>query len=188
MRYKLREQQQLRPLGGHHFIENKIKMDGDTLKEVVRKVTDYRVNNNQPIGDPEQQILQYYARRWPFMVDPDDSIPEDHSNYLTDKWVSWIRSQWKAPQGKIVTTQEAQQRWEVCLKCPYNVPIRIVTAEHVDMKRKAFLLKRGQDTPVGLGFCSRHLQDLSVSVFLETPVESSAAPKDGANPTNCWVV
>ena len=70
MKYELRKHQQLRPLeGGHHFHCYGLKFTGETLGEVVGKVSSYRLNNLIPMGRPEQEVLAYYADKFPWMVD-----------------------------------------------------------------------------------------------------------------------
>lgn len=186
--WKLRPGQQLRPIGGHHFIEDGVKFEGDTPEEVVTKLSDYRLNNGAPIGQPMQELLSYYAKNWPFMVDEDYGAepPQTPSLRLT-KWVEWVRSMWGKPSLKQITPKEAVTRWEVCLICPANVQLDPSTPEQMETKRKAFMLRRGQDVPAKLGFCSCHRWDLPSAVFIEAPVVVSGKLKDAVQPPNCWV-
>lgn len=186
---KLREHQQLRPIGGHHLIAHSIRFEGDTLDEVVRKVTDYRLNNMKPVGDPKQEVLMYYLRNWPFMVDEDEgALPPDPVKENTEAWVNWVRRQWMKPAVKMITAKEAESRWNVCLKCPFNTPIEALTEEQSDIKRKAFLLRKGNDVPAKLGFCSLHRIDLTVSCFIEN-VNPLICPNENrsAIPSYCWI-
>jgi len=177
----------MRPIGGHHFIEDGINMKGDTLEAVVRKITDYRINNSRPLGDPKQEVLQYYAINWPYMVEEDEIPSKPRIKNHLDTWMSWIRSQWAFPPQRIVTSKEAEPRWAICLKCPHNITLQPETEEHRECMRKSFLLKRGVDTPKKLGFCSLHLFDISVASFLEAPAKVSGIGKDTAQPPSCWV-
>lgn len=187
MKYKLNEHQQLRPHGGHHFTAHGILMKGDTLDEVVRQIKDYRINNAIPVGDPTDEVLQYYAAKWPFMVYPDEDAKEFRPSVMKERWMKWVRVRWLKPSVKQITLKEAEARWKVCQFCPYNKPLTPVNDEQTAIARKAFMLRRGQTIPSNIGFCALHGADIGAMVFLEAPVEVSDKPKDAANHTNCWV-
>lgn len=187
MRLKLRHTLVL-PIGGHHFIEDGVMLKGDTLPDVVKALSDYRLTNMVPIGEPEQEILQYYMRNWPYMVD------EDYDYKITDakvspnsRWVKWIRMNWGKPLGKMATAREANSRAAICCKCPYNLPIEPINQEEQEMMRKAFMMRRGHDVPKNLGFCSLHLWDNGSSIFIEAPSNVSGLEKDAARYVGCWV-
>lgn len=185
---KLREHQQLRPIGGHHFIAHSIRFEGDTLVEVVRKVTDYRINNLKPVGNPKQEVLMYYLRNWPFMVDEDEgAAPPDPVQEETEAWVNWVRRQWLKPAPKTITPKEAAIRSDICIRCPFNKPIEAITEEQTDLKRKAFLLRKGNAVPAKLGFCSLHRWDTPSAIFLEVPASASGKLKDTPSHPGCWV-
>jgi hypothetical protein len=178
----------VRPLGGHHFIEGRVRIEGNTLDEVASKLSDYRINNTIPIGNPKDEILQYYLQKYPYMVDIDDEgIPEPAGDRLKAQWVQWIRNRWGKPLGKAASSKEAEGRSAVCAKCPFNVPIEPTTTEEHEMLRKAFMLRRGHDVPKKLGFCSLHLWDNGSAIFIEAPTGVSGMTKDTAKYPRCWV-
>ena len=188
MKWKIRESQQLRPFGGHHLVAHGIRFEGNTPVEVVKKVTDYRVHNSIPVGEPMKELLDYYAAKWPFMVDEDyDTKPEPPPNTTKEKWMGWVRQQWKFPRGKYIANKEAEARWKVCLTCPFNKPIETQSQEEREIARKSFLMSRGVTMPARLGFCSLHLADIRTMVVLEAPSVVSDKPKDAANHPGCWV-
>lgn len=186
--WKLRKLQQLRPIGGHHFKEDGRTFRGDTLDEVVKQLTSYRLDNSAPLGNPEQEILRFYAINWPFMVDEDFDPPEpDTPDIRMQRWLTWVRKQWGKSRRQPTTSKEAAIRWEICLKCPHNVKLHPSTPEEKEMERKAFLLRFGQSVPEKLGFCSLHRHDTTIAVFSEAPAASSEKPKDLPNYPGCWV-
>lgn len=186
--WQLRKLQQMRPIGGHHFSEDGQTFRGDTLDEVVKALSDYRINNSAPLGDPEQDVLRYYAEHWPYMVDIVEDPPEPETPSLRmTRWMQWVRKQWGKPAPKMATQQEAAIRWEVCLGCPHNVKLYPSTREQMEIERKAFLLRAGQNVPEKLGFCSLHRHDTTVAVFTEAPAAGSEKPKDLPNHPGCWV-
>lgn len=189
MRYKLRKGQQLRPHGGHHYKTNGIKFEGETMEEVRKKISDYRISNMIPVGYPEREILEYYADKFPWMVDPIDVPEYVPKNFYYSQWRDWIHGLWKSPRTRFLTPTEAQLRWSVCLNCKHNIKLSVDgTQEGVETLRRAFLLRRGQNTSPKLGFCSLHLHDNSAASFLEAPIELSGKKKDSVNPPDCWCV
>lgn len=166
--------------------------DGPLIKaekfpDLVKKLVDYRVSNGLPLGNPEQEILREYQVLWPYMVLPSD-LPETKSP--SDKFLKWsrfIRRAWRTPP-KILTIKEASFRWDVCLTCPYNQTMDWPeTQESAAMTQRAFLLRRGIETPKTLGFCGLHNADLSVLTFTQDPKTFSEKGNDEPNPKACWV-
>lgn len=189
MKYCIRKGQQLRPHGGHHYHAHGIKFEGDNHKDVYEKLTTYRLNNTIPIGDPEQEVLSYYAREFPWMVDEVEALPSIKKNDYYARWRAFVQNTWKHPLTRTITAKEASSRWDVCAKCPYNVKLSVGSSqEGQELLRRTFLLRRGQEVPAKLGFCSLHSFDIGVASLLETPVEVSGKMKDAANAPDCWVV
>ena len=118
MRFQLNPSQMRLPFGGHHFRENGVTLKGETFDEVVDLLNDFRLMNGTPIGNPKQEIINYYAQKFPWMVEydlsGDEDVPEDE-NYVA--WRSWISSVWGKPHGKFLTRKEASFRWSVCKTC-----------------------------------------------------------------------
>lgn len=188
MKYRPRPGQQLRPHGGHHYFAHGIKFEGETHTEVVDKVSDYRLNNTIPIGNVEQEVLAYYADKFPWMVDAmEESDPAPKNDYYA-KWRAWIQRQWKNPLNRSITPKEAALRWAICERCPHNIKLAVDSSpEGSEMLRRAFLLRRGANISKKLGFCSLHQFDIGVASFLEAPASVSGKLKDTANYEGCWV-
>lgn len=161
---------------------------GDTFNEVRDKLSDYRLNNNRPIGNPGQDILKYYAVNFPWMVKEDDiEIPEEPENY--SKWRSWIQKTWVRPPKKMLTIKEASIRSDICKSCPHNKPIQTGNkpSEFEQLTKKSFLLRRGVKISSDLGYCDLHHFDLGVALFIETPKDHSEKKKDTPGHPSCWV-
>jgi hypothetical protein len=150
------------PPGGHQYREYGITFKGEKFSEVVTKVRDFRLHNNHPVGDPEQEVLCYYADHWPWLVKEDRDAAEPESppdQYFL--WREWLHRTWRNPPNKIITVKEAKDRWDKCEKCPFNQQFKHdETAESSELSRRAFLLRRGIEVPEFLGFCSCHAADL----------------------------
>lgn len=188
MKYRLRPGQQRIPLGGHHFNCHGMKFSGETHVEVYEKLLDYRLNNTIPIGDPEQEVLAYYAVESPWMVDamPDEPARKKSEYYL--HWRAWVQKLWKHPITRAVSPKEAAMRWPICEKCPHNIKLAVdASPEGAETLRRTFLMRRGHPVPNKIGFCSLHSFDIGVASFLEAPASVSGKLKDTAKYEDCWV-
>lgn len=162
---------------------------GDNFDELLAKIKNLRLINGHPIGDPEKDVLRYYAEHFPYMVKSgdEDGKPIAPSNYF--KWRDWIRYMWYDPPKKLLTRTEAADRWEVCKTCPHNVAKNWKTDEEADeFNRRAFMLRAGLDVPSFLGYCDHHRWDLGLAVFLPEPSKVSHPEKRANKNQKCWVI
>ncbi len=181
---KLNTNVKRQPFGGHHYPEYGVTFKGDSLDDLKEQVAKFRLSNNIPAGNPEQDILVFYAKHWPWLVKGDGiDAKEECGNYVD--WREWIYLAWKNP-GSTITTKEAKDRWTVCEKCPHNKPFDwSISKESRELVRRAFLLRKGIDVPYYLGFCDYHKADLSVFTFLKEAEKLSK--KSGNNYPECWL-
>ncbi len=161
---------------------------GDNVQEIAQLLENYRIINGKPVGNPYQEIIDYYAIKFPWMVNFDTNPQESESineDYVT--WRDWVASIWGKPSNKTISGKEASMRLEVCKTCPYNVgrPWES-TRESVEFERKALLLMRGQKIAENYGYCSRHGCDIGVACVLES--HSGLSRKDSNKPDHpgCW--
>lgn len=175
------------PPGGHHFVTMGVTIRDENFNNLIDKVIEFKVTNNLPYGNPEQEVLHFYAEHWPYLVErtKDTFQPED-SNY--SKWRDWIRSTWAKPPVKSVAKIEAETRAKICAKCPFNRPENFGNSpEAEDLRKRAFLLRKGVDVPPGLGYCAIHRCDLSAFVFIDNANDFSGRKKGGSPVKDCWV-
>ena len=174
--------------GGHQFTEKGVTFTGDRFKEVVKKLRLFRINNGIPEGYPDQDILIRYAEKWPYLVEEDTTMvffsPKDDSPIF--RWKKWVMNLWKNPPKSLISAKEAKPRWEICKDCKFNLELSISPrGEDAGMERRSFLLRRGQDVPDYLNFCSLHGMPLDVGCLLENPAQFSTA--NGEKYDKCWV-
>lgn len=187
-KYKLNRFQKRLPHGGHHFVERGVTIKGDSVTEVAGLLENYRLINGRPLGNAYQEIVDYYASKYPWMVikdlDPqeDEEIDQDYID-----WRNWISSVWGKPMGKWISRKEASMRWEVCKNCPFNAgkPWDL-DKEATEFDRKSLLLRRGESVPENYQFCSLHKADIGVSSFIESPMALSRKDPDKQAPSQCW--
>lgn len=183
---KLNDKQQRTPTGGHQYHEYGTTFRGESYSEVVKKLREFRLNNNLNVGDPEQEVLRHYADHWPWMVRSSDKEPAAEQGSDYQDWRSWIQNTWKRPPAKFISTKEASERWNACLTCPHNVKKDWgTTKESEELKKRAFVLSRGITIPSGVGYCNFHKCDLGVFTFIDKVNNYSGTTNQP--PANCWV-
>lgn len=185
---KLNRNQKREPFGGHHFPDHGVTFKANSYDELVKKVEQFRANNAIPLGNPSQEILEFYAKHAPFMVLPDNESIEiaPKSDYQDAR--DWIYKTWRNPPQKTVGRLEAKDRWECCKNCKFNVAFPDSPNGELDaLKRRAFMLRKGEKIPDFLGFCSLHRADLGVFVFIEQAMNYSEKKKDTEVANGCWL-
>lgn len=188
MTYRLNPHQKRLPIGGHHFYQGDIMLKGETFDDVLDLLENFRLVNGIPLGNPRQEILDYYAEKFPWMVQPDFSAkPGESLNEDYVAWRSWIASLWGQPAGKFLSKKEASMRLVTCDGCPHNVGTTWKESkESIEFQRKALMLRHGHSAPMGMCYCNLHRADISVSSFLDKPHELSRKPKDKPDHEGCW--
>lgn len=185
----LNKNQQRLPIGGHHFPEPGKMIRGESFKEVEDRLKEFRVINGKPAGNPKQEILNYYAEMFPYMVQygkEGEAYQPPTSNFV--RFRHWVQTVWKNPPKKLIIDKEATARWEVCQKCPFNAkPDWGKDQEAQEVERRAFLLRAGRSVPEGLGYCTLHRADISVLSLLDNPALFSAKDKKLPDEPSCWV-
>lgn len=184
--YALKKNSMKIPHGGHHFSQCGITFKAETFDQLKDKVHKFRVINSLPIGKPDQDILNFYAENWPWLV---ERVEDQHGNEDVNMtgWRDWVLKTWSKPPVKTLSKAEAATRWKICEKCPFNRAIDFWETEEVkELKKKVFLLKRGIDTPSNLGFCAIHRADIGVLSILDSPEKFSSKRKKGGSYKDCW--
>jgi hypothetical protein len=185
---KLKEKSCRMPYGGHHYPDCGVTFKGDSFQEVVDKLRDFRLRNNIEVGEPDQDVLCFYAIHWPWLVSVDRKRPDTpKENVQFAAWREWIQNAWKNPPAKFVTTKEAKDRWAICSTCPFNRPWDFSeTKESAELTRRAYLLRKGIDVPSDLQFCDLHRADIGAFSFISSAKDYSAKNSE-EHYDGCWV-
>lgn len=185
---RLKENSKKSPPGGHHYPEYGVTFRGESCLDVIEKVRNFRLHNAISLGNPEQDVLNFYADNWPWLVKEDtESPPPEPNPDQFDKWREWISQTWKNPPKKLVTPKEAKDRWAICAACPFNEQFKFSESdESAELTRRAFLLRRGIETSKEVSFCACHNTDLGAFSFFDAARDFSHQ-KDKKQPPSCWV-
>lgn len=170
------------PIGGYTFMVADTVLTGDTPKDVIAKIAEYRRNSGLPAGDPHHDLAEFTRTKYPWLVmevneeSPDDEGSEEHlaREYVT---AMWARSPVEHEEVHI-----QKERFQGCLGCPNY---RKLNADKVTIIRATVLspglmpdIVRGDEH----GFCEHHLWVCSVACTMKVN-------KEFANPEkcdNCW--
>lgn len=186
---RIKQAQQRQPIGGHHMASNGVMFRGDSAEEVAAKIRNHRLINGIPLGNPEQEVIDYYGRKFPWMVENDTSDQAEEKqdpNYL--KWRDSVAKAWGNVQPKMVGEVVASSRWSICETCPFNIPKNWEkTNEAKEFERKVMIMNKTANVPEKMQFCSLHGHDLGYLSFIESPSPVSRKTKDKPNYDGCWV-
>lgn len=124
------------PPTGWNYVQ---EPSGDRLEavnkiELIKRIFEYRLRNNIPIGDLEKDIDIYYCTRWPqachkepheYNAEASPPPPREALVHRVARWASILLN--RMPRGgyELVKPEEAQSRAKVCMNCPKNLPWRV---------------------------------------------------------------
>lgn len=146
------------------FYQDGVWMAAPDKIELVKKVREYRVANNLPVGDPSQEVEDFNAAKTRTVYSQRIDVT------LREKVVKWLESHLRL-KNKFVDEQEADRRAAICAKCPRNeIHWREgqkcrTCIENANRAGAIILMGRKQHRP--LGACDILQQQNTVAVWLE---------------------
>ena len=178
------------PLGGHHIKIHDQTFKADSYDQLVSVLTAYRISNSIPLGNPDKDVVEYYSKEAPWMVEDveKDPRPTPVDDYIT--WRAFVTHAWTNPPKKMLSPKEAEHRRDVCLKCEHNHPISTSGANKVEIdatRRKTYILRRAGYSAPALGYCSLYGADLGLFTILENPLAFSRKEVKENTQPDCWV-
>ena len=187
MNLRLKENSMRIPFGGHHFKDRAVMFKAEAFDELVGKVRDFRIANGIKIGNPEEEILIYYAKNWPWLVEenPEQQITKENPRY--DKWRDFIFAMKKTPIRKYANDREIRTRYETCEKCKFRKKVTPRDKDEFEaLKQKVFVFCRGSMVCGMDQFCDLHQAPIPVLLAPET-TKDLLPPKDGNGSADCWI-
>ncbi len=94
---------------------------------LIKVIFEYRQRNDQPIGDIERDIDNYYCSRWPSACHGSATSTAPRRESLINRIARWASMTFRSmPRGgyQLVTAPEAVARGQTCVGCPRNIPWR----------------------------------------------------------------
>ena len=175
------------PGGFHYHIPNgpTIKSESvipeEAVDDLCDQVTAYRVNNGYHIGNPVDEITDWYSEHFPFCVENGDREQAKDTDGLEKDIIIWTNRQWKSPPKSIVDAETAHRRAARCLGCKFRDDV-IEDGSRLgkEAKRRLFLLSRGMLLGDETGWCMLNKWDNRLACLLPDPEVSEKYSK-------CWV-
>jgi len=124
------------PNGWHFLVAPGVTLEAVNEEELVKRIFEYRLRNNIPIGDIERDIDDYYCARWPKACHKEakdwENIPGTTPGVVSEPMLNRV-TRWAAlmvhgqPKGgyQLVSADEANRRANICVGCPRNQPWRV---------------------------------------------------------------
>lgn len=184
---QLKRNSMRQPFGGHHFAEKSITFKAESFDDLVGKVRDFRIANGIKVGSPEEDILIYYAKNWPWLVEEDKCPPKRQTNERYDKWSEFILRIKKSPIRKYANDKDMRIRYETCEKCKFRKKIQARDKDEFNaLKQKVFVSCRGLMICDMDQFCDLHQAPIPVLLAADSPREV-LPKKDGNTAPECWI-
>lgn len=184
---QLKRNSMRQPFGGHHFEDRSVMFKADSFDELVEKIRDFRIANGIQVGNPSEEVLIYYAKNWPWLVEEDKCPPKQRINERYDTWRNFIFGMKKTPIRKYANEREMRTRYETCEKCKYRKRVNPKEKDEFDaLKAKIFVLCRGSMICGMDQFCDLHQAPIPVLLAAET-TKDLIPPKDGNGSEDCWI-
>lgn len=114
----------LLPPHGFFWLEGDIKLNGGSFVDTVKLMARHRKSNKLPPGDPEFELENFTCQRWPNGCDfasterRQEQAHQNLANQASD--FLGIYGRWAAIGFETVDQVEANQRGDLCWKCPAN--------------------------------------------------------------------
>lgn len=167
------------PPEGHYFPDQTgVTIRGDSVRDLVAKVTDYRATNGLPMGSPSAEIETFYAGQFPWLISKVGAAPAAD----IDPFAEWLRREWKEPIKEWSMDYEIDQRQKKCAECPHfsTLPDTVT----MEQRRRLLILMGGKSQDVS-PYCAHFFASLAVVWRRLSPL----LRRDGVNSDalNCWI-
>jgi hypothetical protein len=168
-------------------------------EELIKRIFEYRLRNNIPVGDIERDIDDYYCSRYPDACHREakdepgrENVPSEVAEPLLQRVSRWAALQIHAqPKGgyELVSQEQANARGLICVGCPNNRHWRSgcsgcssSTAAVLAQLRK-LQTSRHQGDLTGCQVCG---WDNSTAVWMQTSVLPLTQGQIDSLPDRCW--
>ncbi len=175
----------LYPRDGYFFKDGDgLTVRGDSWEGVIKRVASYRRRNGRPPGDPAIEVMNQACARNPGLCVEESAAYKQKLGEanLKVKVLQWLQRILSLPEKQFVFTQDAQNRWAVCSRCPFNQALPKGCGSclaAVEESRKNVIGARPQSDLVQA--CSVLGEDLNTAAWIE-----QVADGNPDLPAHCW--
>lgn len=183
------------PPGGWTYAQNGLphKITGSTYDDLINNITDARIHNNIPLGNPAKDHEEQFCQNFPSYCDPNSSQiqPErevsDTETFRT-KVASWAGNRYSSAGSiELVNEDEANVRGSICGQCPNNSEWRDGCKCIGQIDRTLLLIRQGRETKEKLLGCSCFGHDNQTAVWLPAKNLQHAKKNLETSPEFCWL-
>jgi hypothetical protein len=175
---------------GWHFWEDDVLLTAKSYKELIVKVTEYRISRRKQWDDVQQAVNEYLVKISPTTRGP-DTQPFQKTEYShSDRVYNWLSRTYNkvTTSTQYASAPEATRRASACISCPYNViPQANCGACESQMARMAKGISKGRHVTgqKALRACGVLNYHLATAVHLEDDLLGERE-ENPALPPNCW--
>jgi len=173
------------PREGWYYVEGKQAIRGESPSDVADKLAAYRIRNGRNPGNPNKDVLNFWFDLRPELIEvaPDGTpdVAESHSAQAGGV-LAWLQSIMQHGSDTETGNAAIEERTNICLACPCNLPIPCKSDIKAEIDRRSFMLGKGKVIP-GLNSCLFHMIDLRVAIRMRTEFLN---PNFG-NKHKCWL-
>jgi hypothetical protein len=182
------------PPGGFHYEEPGLRIDGPSYQAVAEELLKWRLKSALPVGDPLADVMNYVCSRHPhFCTEPDipQAIAMPRRPALLARVTQWMASLWRSAtrsDKRFVTSSKAEERAQLCAKCPHNVEWKSGCSSCVETTtRLGYTFRAGRQVSLekSLHACDLLGQENSTAVWLEGPAPADPDTHKSL-PSFCW--
>lgn len=140
---------------GRVYVYPEGSLVADTPEQLVSKLSEYRMENNLPQGDPARDVERELKKQDPSGRYFIATTPEPPKRSILDRVVSFIGGVYAKPPEQLVPETEANRREAICAACSQNKPIGGPCAPCITkVEQDAFKITQGRQPSFGsLGGC-----------------------------------
>lgn len=183
----------------HYPIADGVMLKTSTEEMLIQLMSEYRLRNSLPPGNPESEIDTYYCAKYPQICHkevkdyfPDTqqaSQPRESMLNRVSRWAAWMKN--KMPRGgyKLVPQQVADERGKICVNCAKNAPWRGGCTGCSQAVLTLLAQIRGLRSSAHQGSlmaCSSVGWELPTAVHQEIPALELTAEQIAELPQKCW--
>ena len=189
------------PRGFHYPVTPDVILQGADWRGLFKLITNWRIANHMPVGDPEKDVLDYFEKAYPYALDyapgpelhkEDGVTPQVDGDDLNRLTQATGRLYTEMPQGGygIVPDAEANERAKLCARCPYHKTMPVscascwaaIMAQIHTIRNGKVLVSDGE-----YGMCTKTGNPVQAIAFIKKDeVKCSQKLKD-ALWSCCWV-
>lgn len=179
------------PPGGFFIVEEDTRLEGSDRESLISILTDFRVANHLPIGDPGKEVDRQLGARSPIyhppQTAPTKAIPP---GTLLERVRDWLANRYSTLNRlRFVNSVEANRRAAICARCPKNIEWRSSCVPCVaEVERNVVIVGGNRRSKVeGLMACAIAGHENNVAVWLHPDHLKHATKFKTKLPRKCWL-